>query len=144
LDHLNAAKIKFTLQQETDLDALILKENIIKALTESGYKVISSIDSTITFDNTGNNSWNLRGEKGFKMMEEGKFDILTSEKGTTVRLTYYFDAFFGVLLLPFILLGGIFRVSPAFFIGSVLLIQALIKIYMIKGVAKRMLWDIII
>jgi superfamily II DNA/RNA helicase len=43
LDHLNAAKIKFTLQQETDLDALILKENIIKALTESGYKVISSI-----------------------------------------------------------------------------------------------------
>lgn len=76
-------------------------------------------------------------------MEEGRFDILTSEKGITVRLTYYFDAFFGVLLLPFILLGGIFSVPPAFFIGSVLLIQLLIKFYMIKGVANRMLLAII-
>lgn len=142
MDHLDAAKIKFTIQQETDLDAQTLKETIVKQLIESGYKIVRTVDLTIRFDDTGDNDWNPR-EKGFKMMEEGKFDILPSENGTIVRLTYYIDAFFEALLFPFILLGGIFASQFLFFMGSVFLIQFLLKISMIKDVANRIVLDIL-
>lgn len=143
LDHLDAAKIKFTIRQGTNLDPQNLKETIVEVLTNSGYKVIRVTDSMIKFDDTGDNRWSLRGEKGFKMMQEGQFEILTSEKGATIQLTYYFDVFFEIILLSICLLGAIFGAPPALFIGSALLIQFLLKISMIKGVANSMLLDIL-
>lgn len=143
MDHLDAAKIKFTIRQETNLDPQNLKETIVELLTNSGYKVIRVTDSMIKFDDTGNNSFSFRGEKGFKMIEEGQFEILTSEKGAKIQLTYYFDIFFEIILLSICLLGAIFGALPALIIGSALLIQFLLKINIIKGVANGMLLNIL-
>ncbi len=143
MDHLDAAKIKFTIRQETNLDPQNLKETIVELLTNSGYKVIRVTDSMIKFDDTGNNSFSFRGEKGFKMIEEGQFKILTSEKGATIQLTYYFDVFFEIILLSICLLGAIFGALTALIIGSALLIQFLLKINIIKGVANGMLLNIL-
>jgi len=143
LDHLDAAKIKFTIRQETNLGPQNLKETIVELLTNSGYKVIRVTDSMIKFDDTGNNSFSFRGEKGFKMIEEGQFEILTSEKGAKIQLTYYFDVFFEIILLSICSLGAIFGALPALIIGSVLLIQFLLKINIIKGVANGMLLNIL-
>lgn len=143
MDHLDAAKIKFTIRQETNLGRQNLKETIVELLTNSGYKVIRVTDSMIKFDDTGNNSFSFRGEKGFKMIEEGQFEILTSEKGATIQLTYYFDVFFEIILLSICFLGAIFGALPALIIGSALLIQFLLKINIIKGVANGMLLNIL-
>ena len=144
MDHLDAAKIKFTIRQETNLDPQNLKETIVAVLTKSGYKIMRVTDSMIKFDDTGNNRWSLKGEKGFKMIEEGQFEILTSEKRVTIQLTYYFDVFFEIIMLSICLLGTILGAPPVLFIGcSALLIQFLLKISMIKGVANRMLLNIL-
>ncbi|QEM12190.1 hypothetical protein [Mucilaginibacter rubeus] len=143
MDHLDSVKIKFTISQETNLDPQNLKETIVEVLTNSGYKVIRVTDSMIMFDDTGDNRWSLRGEKGFKMMQEGQFEILTSEKGATIQLTYYFDVFFEIILLSICLLGAIFGALPALIVGFTLLIQFLLKINIIKGVVNEMLLDIL-
>ncbi|AYL97728.1 hypothetical protein [Mucilaginibacter celer] len=117
----------------------VILENITGELIASGYRITSQTDNIIKFDYNGNYRFNDRIQP-FKMLEEGVFEVSSTENKSIIKLIYYVDMTADIALILLCIFCACITTSwePLILaVGMGLLL--LLRIYSVKNVAAKLL-----
>jgi hypothetical protein len=141
--NLVAIKLRFQVSQSTNHEPPIIIDSILLKLKDKKYNVIDVTDSSVKFKER---PWVIMSNfRATMRLDGGRFEIGVSDNGMLVSLHYYYNLLTILLALTIL---EIFTISDGVYEGSIFFalfffISSIIQIVISKGVAKRMLSEIV-
>jgi hypothetical protein len=138
--------LNFEIQNSTHLEPGIVIDKILLKLKNKNYGVLGFTDKSVVF-NSHSSGLVWRSER-FSRLESGKFEIISYEDYYIVRFEYRPLALSEIIFVPIIavvfsVFGIINGTYFGILIGSVFVLQMILKFFNLKRIAKEMLNDIL-
>lgn len=132
-------KLKFQIAETTNLDPQILIDRICTMLEKRKYRINSKNGYTVRFDDYAPRlKW-----RNASRVDEGVFEISITDNTITIRLTYYINLIFELILIPITVLFGAIVNYVTFFIPIGISMMFLSRLISVKQAAKQMIFDVV-
>lgn len=134
-------RLKYHLTETTNLEPRVLIDRAVLEIQKSDCKIISKTDKIVTFKDDGR-GLRFTGSL-FRNMDEGTFEINTTGEKMIFKLTHYVSLQVELILIPALILLGLFVDAGLFIFVLGLLIHLIIRIDAMKTLSKRIMMDVI-
>jgi hypothetical protein len=135
--NINNFRLKYEISKSTRLNLNIVRQKTILELREDKYRITQQTDERITFDNSGQPTFEMRGASASKL-QTGILELMETE-GNTVKLTYFVSYKHILLALVVILILAYLYSVITLVVGAFLIITFGIELVRQKSNAEGLI-----